>query len=316
MFNKFAKKAHDSFFNHRFEIPFGIKYFSYKDFDNLKAKPFEFKNKNNYILRGYFYSQTKKKIYDDKLIIFCHGMGGGHQAYMMEINYLCQNGFEVVSFDYQGTILSEGNSINCFLQNVSDIDDCIDYLNSLEKYEKATKYIVGHSWGGFGASSVLSNHKDIKKLVMISGLISVQSAFNQYVPFFVSFLKKPMLKIEYDKYPQYFLVNAITNLNNRLDVKALIIQSKDDKIVSYKNNFLKMEKEIKNNNVLFLSVNNKNHNPQYTIESVNLLTNYLKKLNKIKSIEDKNKTADSTNFHKLCELDDNIMKQIVDFLNS
>ena len=73
---------------------------------------------------------------------------------------------------------------------------------------------------------------------------------------------------------------------------------------------------FKNNNVLFLSVNNKNHNPQYTIESVNLLTSYLKKLNKIKSIETKNEMANSIDFHKLCELDDNTMKQIVDFLNS
>lgn len=311
---KLVAKLHQSVYGIRMDARPGIKYFSYKDFNNLKADKLSFINKNGYRLNGYFY--FKDGSIKDKLIIFCHGMGGGHQAYINEINYLCDNGFKVATFDYQGCVLSEGDNVNSFLQPAEDIDLFINHINSFEDYKNINKYIIGHSWGGFVAHSACHFHKDIKKLVMISGLISIKSAFDQYVPWYACIFKKSLLNYEKSLHQKYFNCNAIETINKRDDLSSLIIHSIDDKIVSYKYNFLKLKKASKNTHIKFISVNNKNHNPQYTYDAVKKLTAYLHELNKLKTIKEKNLLADKTDFASLCELDKQIMDEIVLFLKS
>ncbi len=313
MSNKFIKAAHSAYYGHRCDIRPGIKYFTYKDYKNLYADPFSFINKNGFKLRGYIYHE--KDYIKDKLVIFCHGMGGGHQAYMNEIAFLCKHKYQVLSFDYQGCVLSDGDKINCFLQNASDVDDCINFINTKDEYKNLTKYIIGHSWGGFSAQSALKYHNDIKKLVMISGLISIDNAYKENTPWYGKLFVNSILRYERSLYPNYYDNNAIDNLNNRDDVKALIIHSKDDSIVSYKNNALKLMKYVTNKNVTYCIVDNKNHNPQYSKQAVINLTNYMHKLESLNSDELKNKEAANTDFHILCELDETIMLQIVDFLN-
>ncbi len=74
-----------------------------------------------------------------------------------------------------------------------------------------------------------------------------------------------------------------------------------------------MEK-CKNNNVYFKILENKKHNPNYSLEAINRLTLYTQEL-KTKTKEEVIIYKKNTNFHKLGELDDEIMKEIVLFLN-
>ena len=73
----------------RQEISNAIFYFSAKDFDGLHKDPYLFDTAAGNRLQGYFY------YYDNpiqgRLIVFDHGMGAGHRAYMREIEILAKH---------------------------------------------------------------------------------------------------------------------------------------------------------------------------------------------------------------------------------
>ena len=103
-------------------------YFSAKDFEGMSATPFSFKSNEGAMLKGYFYSYDG---YDtSRLVVFDHGYGGGHRAYMKEIERLCRAGFRVFSYDHTGCMESEGESTRGFAQSLSDLDACISALKS------------------------------------------------------------------------------------------------------------------------------------------------------------------------------------------
>lgn len=305
--DKLALKIHNKIYGHRCDVHPGIKYFDETHFNGLKKDAFEFINDNNYKLVGgiYHYDNYDK----NTLIVFCHGMGGGHQAYMKEIEYVARNGFQVLALDYQGTILSEGDKLEGFARPLYDMDACIKKIKSQYK----NIFVIGHSWGGWIAQGLCFFNMEITKVIMLAGLNSIKDCFDQYVPNYLAFIRKPLFKIESNKYSGFAETNAIQTLS-RKDLKGLIIHSKDDKIVWCKNNFLKIKNNITNPNISFLLVDHKNHNPHYQKESVDYLVHYLHTLNKLKSIDDIRALKDKTDFDKMSMLDINIMNQIIDFL--
>mgnify|MGYP002513079456 CR=1 FL=1 len=58
-------------------------YFSHDDFPDMAYRPYYFKSSMGHTLRGYFYWYPQPK--PGRLIVFDHGFGGGHRAYMKEI---------------------------------------------------------------------------------------------------------------------------------------------------------------------------------------------------------------------------------------
>ena len=61
-------------------------YFSYKDFEGLEREAYAFKSSMGHTLRGYLYYHDQFK--EDRLIVFDHGLGNGHRAYMKEIELM------------------------------------------------------------------------------------------------------------------------------------------------------------------------------------------------------------------------------------
>ena len=70
-------------------------YFSSDDFPGLNKKAYSFKSSMGHNLQGYFYSY--EKTVEGRIVVFDHGMGGGHRSYMREIEKLCRHGFLVFS---------------------------------------------------------------------------------------------------------------------------------------------------------------------------------------------------------------------------
>ena len=58
-------------------------YFSASDFEGLHAEPYSFSATAGHTLKGYIYSYDAP--IQNRLIVFDHGFGGGHLAYMKEI---------------------------------------------------------------------------------------------------------------------------------------------------------------------------------------------------------------------------------------
>jgi protein-tyrosine-phosphatase len=65
-------------------------YFSSDDFPGLHRKPYTFTAKAGHKLHGNFYSYHNP--IPGRLVVFDHGMGGGHRAYMREIEELARHG--------------------------------------------------------------------------------------------------------------------------------------------------------------------------------------------------------------------------------
>ena len=66
------------------------RYFTHKDFPGLQAEPFSFKDDaGGNTLRGNFYSYPNYR--EDRIVVFDHGMGGGHLSYMREIEMLAKH---------------------------------------------------------------------------------------------------------------------------------------------------------------------------------------------------------------------------------
>ena len=104
-----------------------LKYFTADDFEGLNAKSIEFKSNKGQTLRGNIYTHEEIKEYKG-LIIFVHGMGGGHLSYTTEINTLVKAGFIVMAYDNTGTCSSEGKNLKGFYQAVIDLNYALKFV--------------------------------------------------------------------------------------------------------------------------------------------------------------------------------------------
>ena len=161
----------------RKDNPYGIFYFKPEDFPGLKTHPYGFLSQKGHKLNGHFYFYENP--IPGKLVVFDHGMGNGHRAYMREIETLCKAGFLVYSYDHTGCMASGGAHIGGFAQSLADLDDCIKHLNREEMLEDREIYVVGHSWGGFSTMNIGAIYPQVKKIVSMSGFISVERVVKQ-----------------------------------------------------------------------------------------------------------------------------------------
>ena len=84
----------------RYDKEVGVPYYSFLDFDGLKMEAHSFINSKGIEIKYFYYYYPKYK--DDKIVLFCHGIGPGHTAYLAEIEQLAKRGFKVLSLDYTG----------------------------------------------------------------------------------------------------------------------------------------------------------------------------------------------------------------------
>ena len=286
-------------------------YFSAKDFDGLHADPFLFKGNNGQVLRGNFY------YYDNhcknRIIVFDHGMGGGHLSYMKEIELLARQGYKVFAYDHTGCMESEGESTVGFSQSLSDLDCCLKALKADEKYKDSTFAVMGHSWGGFSTLNISAFHPDLSHIVVLSGFVSVEKMIARF-----GSLEKYISEIEKKANPVYASCNAVDSLNNTA-AKALLIYSDNDKMVNKEINYDYLVSELsKRENTTFILEKNKDHNPNYTEDAVKYLAEYLSVLNKkkkqLKTPEQKRNFVDSFDWNRMTAQDEMVWQKIFEHL--
>ncbi len=243
------------------EQPYFV-YFRLEHCPGLKAEPYSFKS-DNHTLNGYFYHYDK---YDqDTIVIFCHGIGGGHSSYLKEVNELAKMGYLVLAYDNTGCVSSEGDSIYGLSQSLKDLDFAIQSLKAKEEFKNKKIYVVGHSWGGFAASNI-NNFHHVDKAVAISPFISLSAEYHCIFKGLIGIFVPLIIKEEIKAVGKWAKSSAITALNQE-NVSALVIHSKDDKTVLYKQNTRVLQEKIKNPQVQFYIVEGYGHHPQYTKEA-------------------------------------------------
>ncbi len=293
----------------RYDKEVGIPYYSYSDFQGLHQESFSFVNsKGIEIHYFYYYYDNYQK---DKIILFCHGMGPGHTAYLSEIEILAKRGYKVLTLDYTGCDKSKGERLGSLNMPTLDVMELLDYL----KLEQQV-ILIGHSLGGYTALNAINLRGDIDKAVIISGFLSIKSLISSSVH--SKFIISRLLKYEQKTLPEYSSVDNVNYLKNTKD-KIIFIHSKDDPIVKYIPEVFQKE-GIDNPSLKILSVNHRKHNPNYTDDAVNYLNDVFNKYNElinkkiIKTDEDRINYFKDVSLARLTAQDEKIFDEIIKFI--
>jgi len=287
-----------------------IPYLSFKNFEGLKCEENSFINSKNASISYFFYNFDN---FDhSKIILFLHGKGPGHTAYMNEIYTICKAGYKVLTLDYMGCDKSGGEALESLNEPTRDVCDLLNHL----KINKEI-IVVGHSLGAYTSINILRLRDEIKKGVIISGFIDISDLLKSLVKM-NGFVKK-VLKYEKEINSDYF--NDMYNYDflKNTDKKLLFIHSKDDQLVPYEISTKKIE-EMNNHSFEFVITDGKKHNPNYTAEAVNYMNdvfseyNSLVKQKKLKTFEEKKNYFNEVLLSKITEQDNEIWNKIFSFL--
>ncbi len=287
-------------------------YFSAKDFEGLQSEAYTFKSSIGHTLQGYFYSYENP--IEGRLIIFDHGFGGGHRAYMKEIEKLCAHGYRVFAYDHTGCMESGGESPNGLAQSLCDLNDCITTLKADARFAGLDISVMGHSWGGFSTLNISSLHPEISHVVALCGFVSVEEMINTFFAGPLKGYRKAVLALERESNPKFSTFNAVESLKNS-NVKALLIYSEDDHLCRRAHYDILKEGLKDKENIHFLLEQSKGHNPNYTADALKLLgefskarAKFAKKKNATK--EEKAQFVASFDWHKMTAQDESVWNEI------
>lgn len=284
-----------------------LKYLSLEDFSGLKRTKFQFKSKKN-TLTGYryFYNEGSFK----GLIVFFHGYGGGHLAYLKEISSLAKEGYLVYAYDNSCCCESEGEGFFSFSQSLIDQKAFFKFLDQDEQAKVLKRFVCGHSWGGFTAvSSLIDDNYKVEKVCGLSPFDNAIDVFISNAPYLKKF--KFLLKIFQFRYFGKFGLVSLTKLLKNTSKEVLIVSGDKDKTVDFNDNFLKFKEAAKNKeNIHYLISQGRYHQPYNSQRAQDY---YLELMEMFRKNEfDENTIVD---YQKLIEEDPYIMGQIFEFFN-
>ncbi len=303
-----AYKIYKIEFRHRYENNPNIKYYSFSEF-NLNQRLIEIPYKKE-TLRGYLVDNGN---YDkNKLVIFCHGATSTIDAYAQDISYIALKGYQVLAINYIGVGMSTGNSLIGGSGSLFSTYQILKYVKNNPEFKDKEIYTIGHSWGSYAASNIVKYFKDIKGFVALAtyrkptlALGNINKKYYIFLPF--------LFLIDYFHEGKFILDNFLKSIK-KYNGKGLVIHSNNDPIIDFNKNFIYLKEHTKNKNIEFMEVENRLHNPEYTIAAANSYIEFTKKLNSYNTIDEKIEYMKTVDFHALGELDTVIMDKIVDFI--
>ena len=294
----------------RYDKEVGIPYHSYEDFNGLHQEAYTFINSLKAEIHYFFYYYDNYK--EDKIVLFCHGLGPGHTAYLKEIETLAKHGYKVLTIDYMGCGESKGKLLRSLNEPTRDTSELLDYL----KLDKPI-VLVGHSLGGYTALNLVNLRKKLQKAVILSGFLTISSLVEENIK--SKFVSSRILKYERKMEPELSKLDNIEYLKNTTD-DLFFIQSDDDMVVPYSLG-LKVVEGIDNSHIKTLKVTGKKHNPNYSYSAIEYMNEvfgkYISLINEkeIKTDEDKINYFKDVSLPKLVEQDEEILKAIFDFID-
>lgn len=295
-------------------------YFTAKDFDALKCEPYPFASSKGHGLSGYIYSYDNP--IPNRIVVFDHGFGGGHTSYMKEIEALCKHGYLVFAYDHTGCMESGGETPNGMAQSLCDLNDCLNTLKADKRFAGFDFSVIGHSWGGFSSLNICALHHDISHVVVLSGFVSVKLLVDAFFAGILKPYRKAIMKLEESSNPEFINYNAVETLSNS-KAKVLLIYSDNDMLCSKKVHYETLKNALEGkDNIKFHLEKGKGHNPNYTVDAVTYLGEYVNEKNKLmkqkKLVTDEQKKAFLASFDwdRMTEQDEAVWNVIFDCLDN
>ena len=320
LFEKQVEKIYRSNLFVRNDNPNGIFYFSAEDFPGLHAASYDFKAAAGHDLKGFFY------YYDNpipgRLLVFDHGLGNGHRAYLREVERLAKAGFLVYTYDHTGCMASGGEHTNGFSQSLNDLDCCLRTLKAVPALADRRIAVMGHSWGGFSTMNICALHPEITHVVSMSGFVSVELMLQQIMAGPLKFFRKPLMALERRANPRYVDFDARKSLTDT-NARVLLIYSEDDKTVCKAPHYDSLYAALSGKqNIRFLLVRNKDHNPAYTEDAVAYKDAFFEDFSKAVKKKQLETPAQQKAFmarydwYRMTEQDGAVWQQIIDHLKA
>ena len=301
---------------------------SLNEFDGLISERYTFESNKGQQLVGYKYYKENESV--KGIIVIAHGLGGGgHNSYMDVANYFATYGYIVFAYDATGNDESEGDSVKGIPQGLIDLDYAIDFIKGNDEFDNLPIMLFGHSWGAYSAGSVLNIHPDVKAVVMVAGfnksLDIMKEEGRRIMGESIIVLMPGFFLLEKIKFGHYSSYNCIDGFEAS-NAGVMVIQSVDDKMVSFENHFnVFLNKYQDNTRFNFVQFEDRGHDyvyyndasRQYKNQFDEQFKDYLNTLNTELTAEIKtaymNKYLNKT---KLFELDTELMGRIVSFYDS
>ena len=296
------------------------RYFSTADFPGLSQTAFAFASSMGHRLQGYFYA------YDNpiagRLVVFDHGMGGGHRSYMREIEMLARHGYRVFAYDHTGCMESGGEGTNGFAQSLRDLNDALCVLKAEPSCAGCEISVMGHSWGAFSVMNIAALHPDVRNIVAMSGFVSVERMLRQmFGKGITKLFYKRIWRIEQAANPDFVGYDAAITLKDAA-VPTLLIYCVSDAVVQVKYHRDVLVEALSGcDHVRFLSMSDRGHNPNYTPSAAAYLGQYAaalaqkRKTGELETAEQRRAFADSWDFWRMTEQDDGVWREIFDALD-
>lgn len=297
-----------------------LSYFTAADFEDLTADPVEFQGNRGQMLRGNLYHTEGARKYK-ALLIFCHGMGGGHLSYTTEINFFAKHGYLVLGYDNTGTMASDGKSLGGMPQAISDLKSALQFAESDARTKNLPVLLAGHSWGGYAVCRA-AGLPQVKGVLAFSApndvpeLLTAQAKAQTGKSFV--FLK-PFLRL-YERFR--FGASAAkptAALLKDTDVPVLLLHGEKDTVVPLANAAAGNSVFSENKAIQSVIYPEKQHNVYATLAAEQYIAEALSKLGVLaKSKENADACTDfakTLDFRKMCEEEPDVMQTALEFLD-
>lgn len=298
--------AYDMNFGMRVEVSQNS--FSEDDFDMIR-KEVSFPSNKGQILRGYIY--RKDDSYTPKaLIVFSHGYTNTHNDYLNQINYFVQNGYIALAYDNTGCGMSDGDDLIGLAQSPLDLNSALTFVENNEELNDYKLFLYGHSWGGYAVTAVLNYGHDVDGVVSRSGFNNSRDMLIEYgkrlYGDWLGLLSPYAYIYEKIKFGDDVDKNGIRGINSAPNTPILLLHSEDDNTISLSNSLLAHKDEMVNpNRIQTILYKDKTHDVVKTHEAIEF-SNTL----------DENTEYTKEVIEKSHELDEDVMKSILDFYDS
>lgn len=300
-----------------------LRYFTHEDFGDMRSEPVSFPSDRGQLLRGAVYTCGRGET-PTGLVVFAHGMGGGHLSYMTEIHTFAAAGFAVLAYDNTGTCASDGKKLVGFYQAVRDLRYAFAFVREREDLSRLPVVLAGHSWGGYAVCQslayagetvsgvvALSAPESVSRTIcdMMSGTLRVKMSWMR--PFFSAVL---LLS------DGLGAVRRTSSVLKKSTVPVLLLHGDADRSVLYANSPLAQKAVREKENITGIVCEGRGHNVYQTAESERYLNERFAEISAAKRKyrgkvpEQEKKRLYDIDYALMTEEDADIMKTVVDFM--
>lgn len=160
-------------------------------------------------------------------------------------------------------------------------------------------------------------HPDVEKIVVLSGVVSVERIVDQFLSGALIAFRKDIHALERSSNPDYVDFSGEKTLADS-EIPVMLIYSDNDPTVHKSAHYDILYSALKDRkNTEFLLVSEKGHNPNYTKEAVKLLGELVAALvhgRKLKTPEEREKFKSSFDWNAVTEQDKSVWLKILGFL--